>query len=101
MSYTDGTSNRGGQHWMQSGLCRELDPELFYPIGISAEAQLQARKAIAWCQQCPVVYQCLHYALAENIEFGIWGATTEDQRRSEKRRVLRARAKERETAGRA
>ena len=46
-----------------------------------------AEAAIAMCRKCPVLKQCLEYALRhpESAVSGIWGATTADQRR----RILR------------
>ena len=39
--------------------------------------------AIAMCRSCPVLKQCLEYALRhpESTEYGIWGGTTPFQRR--------------------
>jgi len=67
---------------MSKGKCREVDPETFFPsdgVGV-----LRARKI---CAQCPVSAQCLEYALANQIEHGVWGGCSERERR----RLLRAR----------
>uniref|UniRef100_UPI003F49270E WhiB family transcriptional regulator n=1 Tax=Pseudonocardia sp. CA-138482 TaxID=3240023 RepID=UPI003F49270E len=69
--------------WRHHALCRQSDPELFFPkIGVSA------RHALEVCQGgCPVVVQCLLDALrAPRTRSGIWGATTEQQRRELRRR---------------
>jgi len=34
------------------------------------------------CGTCPVQQQCLDFALKTRQEFGIWGGTTEDERRT-------------------
>ena len=46
-----------------------------------------AEAAIAMCRKCPVLKQCLEYALRhpESAEYGVWGGTTVAQRR----RILR------------
>lgn len=46
-----------------------------------------AEAAIAMCRSCPVLKQCLEYALRhpESARSGIWGGTTATQRR----RILR------------
>lgn len=43
--------------------------------------------AITMCRSCPVLKQCLEYALShpESAEYGVWGGTTVPQRR----RILR------------
>ena len=33
------------------------------------------------CAGCPVVVQCLEYALAQDERFGIWGGLSERERR--------------------
>jgi hypothetical protein len=33
------------------------------------------------CRHCPVVAECLAYALGNQMEFGVWGGMTERQRR--------------------
>ncbi|HLK44943.1 MAG TPA: WhiB family transcriptional regulator [Acidimicrobiales bacterium] len=71
-----------GNAWMARGSCREVDPELFFPT--SGRGVNEAKRV---CASCEVVTQCLEYALAENIEHGIWGGKSERERR----RILRAR----------
>lgn len=61
--------------WMDGGLCRQTDPELFYP-----EKGHSAEPAKAVCRGCPVRAECLTYALAADERWGIWGATTDDER---------------------
>ncbi|MFO7701064.1 MAG: WhiB family transcriptional regulator, partial [Acidimicrobiia bacterium] len=38
--------------------------------------------ALAVCAACPVRVECLGHALATNERFGVWGGTTEKERRS-------------------
>jgi WhiB family redox-sensing transcriptional regulator len=69
-------------HWQHQGACRDCAPELFFPIGSKAAdavADIEAAKAI--CATCSVQPECLRYALQTRQEFGIWGGTTEDERR--------------------
>ncbi len=68
--------------WMAQGKCRDMDPALFFPsdgIGV----QLAQRT----CSQCPVKAPCLEYALANRVDHGVWGGTSERERR----RILRRR----------
>ena len=55
-----------------------LDPNLFFP---EDGHKLQAARARQICAVCPVADDCLAYALDHFIRDGIWGGTTERQRR--------------------
>ena len=37
------------------------------------------------CAECPVINECLDYAIRTNQDSGIWGGTTEDERKSIRR----------------
>lgn len=67
--------------------CREQDPELFFPAGHEGPSVLQAAAAKQVCASCPLRRQCLEYALAGGVttDYGIWGGTTEDERRELRR----------------
>ena len=68
--------------WMQRGLCREIPPAVFFPSdGVGVEA---ARRI---CANCPVKEPCLEYALAFRIDHGVWGGSSERERR----RILKRR----------
>lgn len=56
--------------------CRDLDAELFFPVTAN-ELPSEARKA---CAACAFRSPCLQYALSHSLD-GIWGGTTEAQRR--------------------
>lgn len=62
--------------WMDNASCRGMDPELFFPE--RGESTALAREV---CAGCPVVTQCLHFALDISAKQGVWGNTTERQRR--------------------
>jgi len=70
------------QEWMADARCRELSPELFFPTNSTGVAA--ARRV---CAACDVATACLEFALAEHLEHGIWGGTSERERR----RILRTR----------
>lgn len=67
--------------WRSQSLCRDSNSELFFPVGATGIAldQIEAAKEI--CQVCPVHRQCLEFALHTNQEAGVWGGTTEEERR--------------------
>ena len=79
--------------WRQSALCREQDPELFFPIGTTGIALEQIDAARRVCHECPVASECLEFALATNQQAGIFGGLSEDERRSLRRRRARERRK--------
>lgn len=68
--------------WYDDAACAGLWPELFFPDGRGREAGQAIKEAVAICKTCPVRDACLTYALeAEWITEGIWGGTTENERR--------------------
>jgi len=68
-------------NWRTSAACRDSNAELFFPIGTTGNALDQIEAAKAVCMLCPVRSECLEFALATNQEAGVWGATSEDERR--------------------
>lgn len=75
--------------WRHRALCRDEDPELFFPIGTAGPAAVQVEQAKVVCRRCPVVTECLTWALETGQDAGVWGATSEDERRALARRGLR------------
>jgi WhiB family transcriptional regulator, redox-sensing transcriptional regulator len=69
-------------HWRDHASCRSCSPDLFFPAGTTGAAlhEIQAAKAV--CAQCPVQSHCLRFALRTGQAYGIWGGTTEDERRA-------------------
>jgi len=68
--------------WMARGNCRFESPSTFFPsdgVGVESAKQL--------CETCAVKEQCLEYALEHRIDHGVWGGTSERQRR----RILKKR----------
>lgn len=74
-------------NWMAQGLCRFEPPATFFP---SDGVGVEVAKRI--CATCPVKAECLEYALDNRIDHGVWGGTSERQRRRllKKRRVAGA-----------
>jgi len=66
--------------WRHVAACREVDPELFFPIGNSGPALLQ-------------IEDCLRWAIDSGQDAGVWGGMSEDERRALKRRTVRLRAR--------
>src|SRR3954464_11674196 len=79
-----------GMDWRHRALCRDEDPELFFPIGNTGPAIVQLEQAKAVCRRCSVTDECLSWALESGQDAGIWGGMGEDERRALKRRGARA-----------
>jgi WhiB family redox-sensing transcriptional regulator len=73
------------EEWMAKGRCRDLAPSTFFPSdGVGVEL---ARRI---CAECPVKTACLEYALRNGIDHGVWGGTSERERRRIARRRRQA-----------
>lgn len=75
--------------WVDDAACAGEDPALFFPAVGQHGAAISEAKAI--CARCPVKADCLDYALRHREEHGIWGGTTDWERRrmrSSRRRAL-------------
>ncbi|HZF93183.1 WhiB family transcriptional regulator [Streptomyces sp.] len=73
-------------NWREQAACRLEDPDLFFPIGTSGPALMQAEQAKAICRRCPVREPCLEFALDTGQTLGVWGGTGETERRALQRR---------------
>jgi WhiB family redox-sensing transcriptional regulator len=71
-------STQQAQNWRLAAACRGLDPKLFFP-----ERGEDASTAKAVCARCPVRAECLADGFAEKS--GIWGGTSERERRQLRR----------------
>lgn len=73
--------------WRAQAICRRLVPaekDRFYSYDT-----LDQDYAKAICSQCPVADPCYAHAVAHH-EYGIWGGTTEADRRSTRKQRKRA-----------
>jgi WhiB family redox-sensing transcriptional regulator len=81
--------------WRHQALCSDTSgSRLFFPVGVTGAAEMQIRQAKAVCNECPVKDPCLEYAVTSNQEYGVWGGTSEEERRV-LRRAWRAEQKAR------
>ncbi|MCF6425823.1 WhiB family transcriptional regulator [Amycolatopsis tucumanensis] len=78
--------------WRTRAACRDEDPELFFPVSEMGPGARQVARAKAVCASCPVRAECLAYALDSGLDNGIFGGTTEQERRSLIRSRRRAEA---------
>jgi WhiB family redox-sensing transcriptional regulator len=77
--------------WRLRASCRSTDPDLFFPVGTTGMALDQIDHAKQVCTMCPVQGPCLEFALSTNQDSGVWGGTSEDERRVLRRQWLRQR----------
>jgi WhiB family redox-sensing transcriptional regulator len=68
--------------WRDSAACRGADPELFFPLTESGRSLVQIRQAKQICRVCQVQRVCLTWALQHAMSDGIWGGSTETERRA-------------------
>jgi WhiB family redox-sensing transcriptional regulator len=65
--------------WRDRARCRDVDPELFFPVGTTGPALFQEQSAKEVCSLCPVAKECLTWALSQRREMaGIWGGVRLD-----------------------
>jgi WhiB family redox-sensing transcriptional regulator len=77
--------------WRDRAACLGEDPELFFPIGNTGPAFRQIEKAKVVCHRCPVIENCLSWAMESRQEDGVWGGLAAEERLALKRRNARAR----------
>ena len=66
---------QGPEVWRADALCAQTDPEAFFP-----EKGGSTREAKAVCRSCPVISECLEWALTHDQRYGIWGGTSANER---------------------
>ena len=76
-----GRGLRAPESWRDVGVCRDKDPNLFYPLGRGQAAMEQTEVAKAFCRSCPSKVPCLAFALEARQELGVWGGTSPEERR--------------------
>jgi WhiB family redox-sensing transcriptional regulator len=68
--------------WQYDGVCRSVDPEVFFPPDsergpVKHRRELQAKQ---YCAQCPVLDRCRDHALLAHEPYGVWGGLTARER---------------------
>jgi WhiB family redox-sensing transcriptional regulator len=63
--------------WQLQANCDETNTELFF-----SKLESKVAKAKALCGSCVVADKCLQFALDTEIEFGIFGGVTADERKA-------------------
>lgn len=72
---------------LSDGLCRGMNPDLFFPLRGGRGTTTSTYLAKATCNEggvggrpCPCRVECLEWALHHEL-FGVWGGVSERQRR--------------------
>jgi WhiB family redox-sensing transcriptional regulator len=77
--------------WLDRAACRGHDPELFFPVSAVGPGHAHTENAKRVCRTCPVLAECLEWAIAGAIPYGVLGGLSEDERhvlvRGARRRV--------------
>jgi WhiB family transcriptional regulator, redox-sensing transcriptional regulator len=64
-----------------------VDPDAFFPYPHRTNSENKMAKKI--CKDCPVINECLEYALENNEVHGIWGGMSPKERQLLKRKRAR------------
>lgn len=74
----------GVSDWRARAACAGTpDPEMFFPVNEAGGNPVDARlidAAKAVCNGCPVVAECLEWALDNRCTHGVWGGLTGEER---------------------
>lgn len=79
------------EEWRKQAACREMEPDLFFPVGTTGPALVQIEESKRICAICEVRAECLEFALATNQESGVWGGTSEEERKILRKKWLAGR----------
>lgn len=75
--------------WVDHGACTAPGAPTMFPSN-GDEHGIAVAKDL--CAVCPVSVECLFAALARGEQWGIWGGMTTDERKTFRRKQVRARA---------
>jgi WhiB family redox-sensing transcriptional regulator len=76
------STGAGRTDWRDHASCLRMDPDLFFPLSTAGASLTEIQSAKRVCQGCPVQTPCLRWALDLGQVHGIWGGTTEEERRA-------------------
>ena len=69
--------------WKHKALCINVDSLIFLPSEIQGKSLKKIyTQAKQYCFQCPVRTECLAYALVNDLDLGIFGGLTPEERKS-------------------
>lgn len=71
--------------WRHYAACRDEDPDLFFPVSEVGPGAEQVQRAKTVCARCPVQQECLNYAVEAGLDYGVFGASSSEERREKGR----------------
>lgn len=80
--FWDPAESPASQPWVENAVCAQTDPEAFFPE--KGGSALAAKKI---CARCPVEAECLEWALVNDERFGVWGNTSQQERKALRRKL--------------
>lgn len=69
-------STENPEAWRSKAACKLMPIDFMFPISLPG-----VEDAIRVCSNCVVIEECLEYALENKEEHGVWGGTSERERR--------------------
>ena len=72
--------------WRHRAVCRDEDPELFFPVGNSGPALAQIADAKLVCNRCAVTTECLGWALNTGQDSRLREVRCDHRRKGQERR---------------
>lgn len=66
--------------WKERAICKDANPELFFDT-------TRQEEAVAVCNTCPVIEECLRHAVVNNLDWGVWGGVVGSRRRYGKKEL--------------
>lgn len=73
-------------YWYEDAKCRGMDTSLFFLQ--RGETTPEAKRVKDVCKECPVIRQCLDFAIENKIQHGIFGGLAPKDRRKVRRSRL-------------
>lgn len=73
-----------GDDWFKRAMCKGKPAEIFFILREDKDQRVKRNMAYAICNSCEVSKECLDYAIT-NREIGIWGGTSDRDRRKMRR----------------
>jgi WhiB family redox-sensing transcriptional regulator len=79
------------REFMKRGACLGSNPGVFHPDEEERRFTARVEEAKAICDMCPVKQECFEYAIKYKERQGVWGGTSERDRR----KIFRAQSRRR------
>jgi len=76
------------KEWFKNATCKGQPAEIFFILREDKNQRVKRQQAYAFCKICDVSKECLDYAII-NREIGIWGGTSDRDRRKLRRNWIK------------